>query len=92
MSPQECQQLHDFLIRLTHVGYVQKDPAAAEAVAAAFSVQPDAPYLAIRRCLQLEQALADAHARIAQLEAQSGLRATARPRGNEWYRPGAPAP
>lgn len=92
MSPRDSQQLHDFLIRLTHVGYVQKDPQAAEAVAAAFSVQPDAAYLAVQRCLQLEKALAEAQERIAVLEQQQVLTATARLRGNGWYRPHSPAP
>ncbi len=70
MTPQEQQQLDDFLIKLTHVGYLNKDPQAAQAIAAAFARQPDAPYLTVHRCLQLEQALAAANARIAQLEKQ----------------------
>lgn len=92
MSLQTIQQLHDFLIRLTHVGYVQKDPQASEAIAAAFPVQPDAAYLAVQRCLQLEQALAEAQQRIDALEQQALLTATARLRGSGWYRPGSPAP
>ncbi len=68
MTPQEQKQLEDFLVQLTHVGYVSKDPQAAEAVAAAFSRQPDAPYLIVQRCLLLSQALTEAYARIAALE------------------------
>ena len=70
MTSQEQKQLEDFLVQLTHVGYLNKDPQAAEAIAAAFSRQPDAPYLTVQRCLQLEQSLAAANARIAQLERQ----------------------
>ena len=40
----------------------------AEAIAAAFSRQPDAPYLTVQRCLLLNEALAEAQARIAELE------------------------
>ena len=68
MTPQEKQQLDEFLVQLTHVGYVDKDPQAAEAIAAAFSCQPDAPSLTVQRCLLLNEALIEAHARIAELE------------------------
>ena len=70
MTPQEKQQLEQFLVQLTHVGYVDKDPQAAEAIAAAFSQQPDAPYLTVQRCLLLNEALIEAHTRIAELEAR----------------------
>ena len=70
MTPQEKQQLEEFLVQLTHVGYVDKDPQAAEAIAAAFSCQPDAPYLTVQRCLLLNEALIEAQARIAELEAR----------------------
>ena len=70
MNAQELQTLEDYLLKLTHVGYVNRDPLAAQAIAVAFSRQIDAPYLAVQRCLQLEQALASAHAKIAQLEQQ----------------------
>lgn len=68
MNPQELKYLQDYLVKLTHVGYVNRDPQAAEAISAAFACQIDAPYLAVQRCLQLEEALAAAQARIAQLE------------------------
>ena len=68
MNSQELQTLEDYLLKLTHVGYVNRDPLAAQAIAVAFSRQIDAPYLAVQRCLQLEQALATANAKIAQLE------------------------
>ena len=68
MNAQELKQLEDYLVKLTHVGYVNKEPLAAQTIAAAFSLQMDAPYLTVQRCLQLEQALAHAKARIAQLE------------------------
>lgn len=68
MTSQELNYLENYLVKLTHVGYVNRDPQAAEAIAVAFSRQIDAPYLAVQRCLQLEQALAAAQAQIAQLE------------------------
>ncbi len=73
MSPQEQKQLEDFLVQLTHVGYVNRDPQAAEAISGAFSRQPDAPYLTVQRCLLLEAALETARARIAELEQQQAL-------------------
>ncbi len=75
MTSNELQYLQDYLTKLTHVGYVNRDPQAAEAIAAAFSCQIDAPYLAVQRCLQLEQALAAAQVRIAHLE-QAAARKT----------------
>lgn len=76
MTPQEQKQLEDFLIQLTHVGYVSRDPQAAEAIAAAFSRQPDAPYLTVQHCLLLSEALAEAQARIAALEKSQAPAAT----------------
>jgi hypothetical protein len=78
MTPQEKQQLEEFLVQLTHVGYVDKDPQAAEAIAAAFSQQPDAPYLTVQRCLLLNEALIEAHTRIAELEAREASANTPR--------------
>jgi Uncharacterized protein conserved in bacteria (DUF2076) len=71
MTPQELKQLEDYLLKLTHVGYVSRDPQAAELIAVAFARQLDAPYLAVQRCLELERQLAQARARIQQLEAQT---------------------
>ncbi len=67
MTPQELKQLDDYLLKLTHVGYVDRDPQAAELIAVAFARQIDAPYLAVQRCLQLERELALARSRIEQL-------------------------
>ena len=68
MTQQELKQLEDYLLKLTHVGYVNRDPQAAELIAVAFARQMDAPYLAVQRCLQLERELAEARARIEKLE------------------------
>ena len=68
MTPQELNQLENYLLKLTHVGYVNRDPQAAELIAVAFARQIDAPYLAVQRCLQLERELAQAKSRIEQLE------------------------
>ena len=69
MTPQELKQLEDYLLKLTHVGYVSRDPQAAELIAVAFARQLDAPYLAVQRCLELERQLAQTTARLQQLEA-----------------------
>ena len=63
MTPQELKQLENYLLKLTHVGYVERDPRAAEMIAVAFALQIDAPYLAA-----LERELEEAKARIAELE------------------------
>ena len=89
MSPQEQKQLEDFLVQLTHVGYVNKDPQAAEAIAGAFSRQPDAPYLTVQHCLLLNEALESARARIRELERQQALapsqpEESANERSNSW--------
>ena len=68
MTPQELKQLENYLLKLTHVGYVERDPQAAEMIAVAFALQIDAPYLAVQRCLALERELEEAKARIAELE------------------------
>ena len=68
MTPQELRQLEDYLLKLTHVGYVNRDPQAAELIAVAFARQIDAPYLAVQRCLELERELMKAKARVQQLE------------------------
>ena len=68
MTSQELKQLEDYLLKLTHVGYVNRDPQAAELIAVAFATQMDAPYLAVQRCLQLEKELAEAKSIIEALE------------------------
>lgn len=68
MTPQELKQLEDYLLKLTHVGYVSRDPQAAELIAVAFARQIDAPYLAVQRCLELERELMKAKTRLQQLE------------------------
>ena len=68
MTPQELKQLEDYLLKLTHVGYVSRDPQAAELIAVAFARQIDAPYLAVQRCLELERELMRAKMRLLQLE------------------------
>ena len=68
MTPQELKQLEDYLLKLTHVGYVNRDPQAAELIAVAFARQIDAPYLAVQRCLELERELMKAKTRLQQLE------------------------
>lgn len=85
MTPQELTQLEDYLLKLTHVGYVTRDPQAAELIAVAFARQMDAPYLAVQRCLQLERELAQARARIAALEQLPAPRPARSPIGSHAF-------
>ncbi len=68
MTPEELKHLEHYLLKLTHVGYVERDPQAAELIAVAFATQIDAPYLVVQRCLQLEQDLQEARAKAEALE------------------------
>ena len=75
MTPQEQQQLSQFLNQLTQAKLSQKDPEAEALIQAAIKQQPDANYLLIQRALILEQALNNAKTQIADLQNQ--LRNTA---------------
>ncbi len=70
MTPQEQQQLNQFLNQLTQAKLSQKDPEAEALIQAAIKQQPDAHYLLIQRALILEQALNNAKAQIAELQNQ----------------------
>ncbi len=70
MTPQEQQQLSQFLNQLTQAKLSQKDPEAETLIQAAIRQQPDAHYLLIQRALILEQALNNAKAQIAELQNQ----------------------
>ena len=69
MSPQEIQLLQNFLDQLVQVQGVNKDPLALEMIHQAVSKQADASYLLVQRALLLDQAIANANAQIAQLQA-----------------------
>src|ERR1700722_7387816 len=68
MNQQERAVLRDFLDQLVHVSEVQKIPEADAMIARATAEQPDAAYLLVQRALLVEQALAQAKGRIAELE------------------------
>jgi hypothetical protein len=70
MTPQEQQQLSQFLNQLTQAKLSQKDPEAEALIQAAIKQQPDADYLLIQRALILEQALNNAKTQIADLQNQ----------------------
>lgn len=70
MTPQEQQQLTQFLNQLTQAKLSQKDPEAELLIQAAIKQQPEANYLLIQRALILEQALNNAKAQIADLQNQ----------------------
>ncbi|MFM8342383.1 MAG: DUF2076 domain-containing protein [Methylomonas sp.] len=70
MTPQEQQQLSQFLNQLTQAKLSQKDPEAETLIQAAIKQQPDANYLLIQRALILEQALNNAKTQIADLQNQ----------------------
>jgi len=70
MTPQENQLLQDFLSQLARVRGATKDPEAQALIARAFADQPDTAYVVVQRALLLEQALKQAQAQIAQLQAR----------------------
>lgn len=72
MNPQEQQLLEDFLQRLAAVRGVAKDPQADSLIQQRLASQPDALYLLVQRSLLQQQALDNAKAQIAQLQAQLG--------------------
>jgi hypothetical protein len=72
MTPQEQQLLEDFLQRLAAVRGVAKDAQADALIRQRLADQPDALYLLVQRSLLQQQALDNAKAQIAQLQAQLG--------------------
>ncbi|OVZ64778.1 hypothetical protein CDO44_00795 [Pigmentiphaga sp. NML080357] len=68
MTPHERTLLEDFLNKLAGVQGVDKDAEADALIRQQAARQPDALYLTIQRALLLEHALADAKARIAELQ------------------------
>ena len=70
MTLQDQQWLDAFLQRLAAVDGVQKDPQVDALIRTRLAQQPDALYLLVQRDLLLEQALDDARAQIASLQAQ----------------------
>jgi hypothetical protein len=96
MTPTESRMLNDFLMQLRQVQGIQKDPEAAALIADAGLAQPDALYLLVQRALLQDQALANASARIAVLEAQAVPVAAVAPSSfldggnNAWGRSAAP--
>jgi hypothetical protein len=72
MTPQEQQLLDDFLQRLAAVRGVSKDAQADALIQQRLAGHPDALYLLVQRSLLQQQALDNAKAQIAQLQAQLG--------------------
>lgn len=70
MNSHERAILENFLNQLVQVRGIQKLPQADTMIRRAVDRQPDADYLLVQRSLVLEQALDQARARIAELEAQ----------------------
>ena len=70
MTPQEQQLLDDFLQRLAAVRGVAKDVQADALIQQHLNGHPDALYLLVQRSLLQQQALDNAKAQIAQLQAQ----------------------
>jgi len=69
MNAQETAQLQQFLDTLVAAKGVTKLPDADQLIRQAFARQQDAAYLLVQRCMLLEQGLAQAKSRIAELEA-----------------------
>lgn len=92
MNPEEKRMLQTFLDQLAAVQRIEKDPEADALIRAAVARQPDASYLLVQRALILEQALDQAKAEMARLQAQVS-QAPAASRGfldaHAWGRSGA---
>lgn len=71
MNPQEQQLLEDFLQRLAAARGVAKDVQADALIQQYLTGHPDALYLLVQRSLLQQQALDNAKAQIAQLQAQA---------------------
>jgi hypothetical protein len=97
MNPQEKVQLQQFLDNLVAANGVDKLPEADQLIRQAFSRQPDAAYLLVQRSMLLEQGLAQAKARIAELEeaqapSRSFFGSGYQPNSGARTLPGSPAP
>ena len=68
MSPNEREQLQQFLNQLKQAKLSQKDSDADQLILDAVAHQPDAPYLLVQRSLLLEQALHNAKLQISELQ------------------------
>ncbi len=95
MIPQEQAQLQRFLETLVAAKGVNKLPDADRLIRQAIASQPDAAYLLVQRCMLLEQGLAQAKARIAELEdsqapARSFFGSSASPVSPSAYAPAGP--
>jgi hypothetical protein len=91
MTPQEQQQLEDFLQRLAAVRGAAKDPQADVLIQQQLAGHPDALYLLVQRCLLQQHALDSAKAQIAQLQAQAGGGSFLGGQ-NAWNQPQQPVP
>jgi len=69
MNSYENQALRNFLDQLVEVRGITKDPQAATLIDGAVKLQPDAAYLLVQRSMLLDQALDEAKAQIAELQA-----------------------
>lgn len=68
MSPNEREQLQQFLNQLKHARPGNKDNEAERLITDAVAQQQDASYLLVQRCLLLEQALNNAKIQISELQ------------------------
>lgn len=71
MTPQESQALQQFLQQLVAAQAGPKDTEAEQQIQLASARQPDALYLLVQRALIQDQALAQAQAQIASLQAEA---------------------
>lgn len=68
MSPNEREQLQQFLNQLKQAKLSTKDNEADQLISDTVAHQSDAPYLLVQRCLLLEQALNNAKFQISELQ------------------------
>ncbi len=70
MNPQERDQLTWFLEQLSHARIDNKDPEAEALIRESAAKQPDALYLLVQKCAQLQQALQTSQQQAEQLREQ----------------------
>jgi uncharacterized protein len=98
MQPQERDLIADLFGRLQQFENQPRDPEAERLIASYVARQPASPYLLVQTAIVQEEALKQAKARIAELEARTGQAAgqgsflANAPKPGPWGSPNSPAP
>ena len=91
MSPNEREQLQQFLNQLKQAKPASKDNEAEQLILDAISHQQDASYLLVQRCLLLEQALNNAKLQISELQKNQAPQQNSFLGNDPWAQASSPA-